>query len=831
MIDTGPRPPGSAAVAGAGPDPFASPAATTGRFLLLMIATLTGAGYVYTWMLEHLDVVGTAHTRCAVEAARIHDRVGADRLLDWYTECAAWADLRTAVSAGCLVGVLVLVTIVLYLLTPVLIRREVTPIELHDPALAEVVAAAVGRELGPGRRVSVHVDAARHVTRAFGRIGRYSLSIALRDLQGPHRDAIIAHELAHIRNRDIDLTYLTIAVWRAFVAVVVLPFIVLAGWNPVLLVTFGLRLLALLAVLFVLRVSVLRTREFYADLRVRPRPSMIAALRAFEGGKRARYHPSVADRVAMLGDSRRLFAIDVLVVGAAGALTGLAYPPAHHLAVLAWPGGGPGPDLVCGALFGGLTAAVLGATAWRAVSVGPPPRTWPATIAYAAGVFGGYLLTPQVPGAIGPVMLVTQRPGAALAAGVLLAALMQGVLRWLLHTPPGRGAGAYLWALTRTAAVTGIWVGAWFRLLDLLAADLAAGQGLVLALALLVASPAPLLALWWMGASAGRNAPSPVPAAVAGGLMLAGYWLVVLPDYALLHDAVVRTWSDPRPVMLWPVAYLLFFPAVVVSAVVAFGLGVRTGGRGVMWAVLARICWLMLPVAAGLLLCAVLHVTSAAPTGRGFLATVAGLGHLPGEDASDRAPQASLALMMLGLYAVLLLACLPAAALGCWLRRLASHRPKRPAPAPAPVPAPGRPVRAGWRRVAPVAVRAGAGAVVAAVAVLAVSEWLVPVTVADLRLAYDVTEVDRELRRPVPPMRRGEACARMLELSRSVPIAGATDSTAAGHLAAIARTAQAADDPTMQVLGKATGAALSLRELNRAAAGIGNLLRYCASAP
>ena len=51
-------------------------------------------------------------------------------------------------------------------------------------------------------------------------------------------DAVILHELAHIKNRDIDQTYLALAIRRAFVVAALLPLAVLLiftwGVSPVL---------------------------------------------------------------------------------------------------------------------------------------------------------------------------------------------------------------------------------------------------------------------------------------------------------------------------------------------------------------------------------------------------------------------------------------------------------------------------------------------------------------------------------------------------------------------------------------------------------------------
>ncbi|MFD8827002.1 M48 family metallopeptidase [Streptomyces sp. NPDC059605] len=62
----------------------------------------------------------------------------------------------------------------------------------------------------------------------FGRARRYTVclhaGLLARRTTDPRRfEAVVLHELAHIRNRDVDLAYLTVALWRTFLAVVLIP--------------------------------------------------------------------------------------------------------------------------------------------------------------------------------------------------------------------------------------------------------------------------------------------------------------------------------------------------------------------------------------------------------------------------------------------------------------------------------------------------------------------------------------------------------------------------------------------------------------------------------
>jgi len=69
---------------------------------------------------------------------------------------------------------------------------------------------------------------------AFGHAGRRYVLINRGLIGVGQRDpatfrAIVAHELAHVRNRDIDVAYLTVALWRVFLAAFVVPALLLFG--------------------------------------------------------------------------------------------------------------------------------------------------------------------------------------------------------------------------------------------------------------------------------------------------------------------------------------------------------------------------------------------------------------------------------------------------------------------------------------------------------------------------------------------------------------------------------------------------------------------------
>ncbi|MFB7718167.1 M48 family metalloprotease [Nocardia sp. NPDC056100] len=188
-------------------------------------------------------------------------------------------------------AVLVGLTVLLYLTYPawVSIRNDMKP---YLPN--EYNAAVLQRLSMLADRMDVHpawYSAGRAVGsaggRAFGLPGRRRVSInppliTLCATDPQVFDATVLHELAHLRNRDLDLTALTIAILWSFVAVAVVPVYALVPLSRTewyqdrlvtpsaasLLVDWRLLLiqsLALTVLVYVARNAVLRVRELQAD--------------------------------------------------------------------------------------------------------------------------------------------------------------------------------------------------------------------------------------------------------------------------------------------------------------------------------------------------------------------------------------------------------------------------------------------------------------------------------------------------------------------------------------------------------------------------------------
>src|SRR5262249_39712482 len=130
-------------------------------------------------------------------------------------------------------------TVAIYLLTPLLrIRfRGLSRVDGQGSARLSAYLAELVDTAGMRKPPIFWVDPADRAVRGvgFGRCGsgHIQLSAGLVERWAGDRPgdrqvvaAVVLHELAHVRNRDIGYTYLTMATWRAFVAVALAPYLV-----------------------------------------------------------------------------------------------------------------------------------------------------------------------------------------------------------------------------------------------------------------------------------------------------------------------------------------------------------------------------------------------------------------------------------------------------------------------------------------------------------------------------------------------------------------------------------------------------------------------------
>ncbi|MFG1953473.1 M48 family metalloprotease [Micromonospora sp. NPDC048830] len=271
---------------------------------------------------------------------------------------------------GALILLLVCAAVVYWILPAWKGRRGlVVPIEeVEGHAELRAVLAELVTVAGLRRQPRFVIAPAVSTTGAvvFGRLRHHTVRLNGGLLARRRRDpegfrAVVLHELAHLRNRDVDITYATVALWRVLLGVV-LPLdlaYILAVSLPETAGTYMqtreqsrvVHHLAMLAVTVVLvylaRADILRTREFHADLTARRwgadvRLWQAAAGRDPAGGHRSALgrlvargaalwhtHPSWQQRLRSLADPAALLApqrLPFFLTGATAAITATRMP-------------------------------------------------------------------------------------------------------------------------------------------------------------------------------------------------------------------------------------------------------------------------------------------------------------------------------------------------------------------------------------------------------------------------------------------------------------------------------------------------------------------------
>lgn len=220
---------------------------------------------------------------------------------------------------------------------------------------------------------------------AFGRWRRKCVVLsggllALRTRRPETFESVVLHELGHVRNRDVDISFLTIVAARFGLPVllITLPAGILwellwsLGGAGALAQGFANSLLALclLVVMPLSRRAVLRSREFYADARAWQWSTSPLALRALferpDAPRRPvrdllRLHPTARSRRAMFDDTAPLFRSGFWELCAAGTVLGALYNDLSQMYVLNLALGERAAELVVEALALGTTGVLLGA--------------------------------------------------------------------------------------------------------------------------------------------------------------------------------------------------------------------------------------------------------------------------------------------------------------------------------------------------------------------------------------------------------------------------------------------------------------------------------------
>lgn len=493
-------------------------AGTTLRFvLLLLLIVASSVSFLYD-LTPYDDGFSGGREALCVGAGGIENMSGVlaavppDRTMSAIAACAA--DVHDAAlrwTVGTTAAVL-LIAFVTYWATPRWRRHRRRLVPLAEYAaeggadagglsaeLAELVAAA---QLSTPPEfvvdtVSTAVDAV-----VFGRMGRYTVCLhggllVQRATDPEGFRAVVLHELAHIRNRDVDITYAGVALWRAFLAAVLLPYAVVsllpapspAGvsvWRQPWQGTVQdlVRAAVLAGLVYLARADVLRTRETYADADALRHIARLPGLggrpddgRAQDGRDASRKwsirqldaflrlwrtHPRWDERLRMAEDPSGLFAVTPLPMFLAGAAAVLV---ADQLGVLSIGALRTSMQIVpwlAAVLVAGIAAnAMWRAVAYAAVTGRDSPSGLGAGLALGAGIVLGQLVTSQETS----TQLLPPRP-----AGLLLIVPVMAALLWWnaqcadlwVHSSRGRSVlPGHLAGLAATTCVFGAWFTKW----------------------------------------------------------------------------------------------------------------------------------------------------------------------------------------------------------------------------------------------------------------------------------------------------------------------------------------------------------------------------------
>jgi Zn-dependent protease with chaperone function len=380
------------------------PSGTTFRFGTLIALAIATTFYVFGFYASVWPSATTSETAgCQVQAGLYFTSEAAvdpdEAKWSAYRQCmSGLVPLRLGWVVGGLLALL-LATLTIYYLRPAWrVRRS--HLERLDSSpelwakLGEPLAALVERAgLSTAPVFLLDPSSMRAGGVAFGRHGKPLVCLdagllVLFDRDRATFDAVVLHELAHVRNGDVGTAYGTLALWRSFLLVVLAPFVVvlvdplLVSENPLRLpdfevlkdaVTWGLiaRLAVLVLLVYLARTAVLRSRERYADALVARwtgSTDPYAALAPVPRRRRITIHPTRAARVEAMRDPRSLLRPGFWEVLASGLAVQLAW--SHLVAVLVmlrWytPG-----NLVAQAIWSVPVGVVVCLVAWRGARYG-----------------------------------------------------------------------------------------------------------------------------------------------------------------------------------------------------------------------------------------------------------------------------------------------------------------------------------------------------------------------------------------------------------------------------------------------------------------------------
>lgn len=483
------------------------PRGTTIRFVLLIVLLLVTSGNIATLFIPNPSAAGLSWG-CLLAAGGDPDQdpvpaavlIGDQHTL--YAQCLSRfeAPLPWWISAVWPV-VVVLAAVALFFVLGVWKSRSGKTVRLEEigdgGALRRRVDMLAVRAGVHSARFVVDPTALTATAKVFGRTGRPTVCLHGGLLVGGNgqsageRDrrfvAVLMHEFAHIRNRDVTIAYLTVALWRCFLVAVVLPYVLIGVYvltvgrgTWVVDSTFWWKDLARTAFMVVLvylsRADVLRCRELCADITaVRwgadPR-GWVFDVRAPRGGRAGRLaaaarevwrtHPNWEIRRRTLHDHTEVHDSSPLLFFLTGAVAGLINGSVRSLLDTSGFDGSwaaAAPELVEAGLITGVAGIALYRTVSSSVAAarsGPSgvlPSGVRLGLSLGAGLTVSVLLLGQLGVGLTPAWYPLALPSIPLATVAVTCWIVQCTAMWTA----GRNAA-------RIAPMTAVLTPAWLAL-------------------------------------------------------------------------------------------------------------------------------------------------------------------------------------------------------------------------------------------------------------------------------------------------------------------------------------------------------------------------------
>lgn len=329
-------------------NPFAFPSDTDFRFVMLITATISASFLIYNFLYDAFPANWKTYAAHVISCLKTtytgNSFINQVSFANAYGQCIAPSYRILAAWVGLGVALLFSMAGVIYWLLPVwkIWRDGLRPLEISNTppgmmAYLEDLCRQAELRQSPVFLLNPYSSAASGV--AFGHLGRYYVVlhaglIKLFQDDRPFFRAVVLHELAHMRNGDINKTYFTISIVWSFLLTALLPWIVSQfinqfSYQSILDVfTLGWPVLVLTVLIYLLRNAILRARELYADARASEWDGSEGALGRVlgllsdpKGGhlrRILRAHPDPDRRRSLLRDTSSMFRLgfwDAFVAG------------------------------------------------------------------------------------------------------------------------------------------------------------------------------------------------------------------------------------------------------------------------------------------------------------------------------------------------------------------------------------------------------------------------------------------------------------------------------------------------------------------------------------